>query len=984
MAASAIAGLISAIGTTIAAGGITNLAFGVYANWAAFAAVTAAFTALSAISRSLMDAPTIEAMTGINFNSRDPRGTRKIIYGECRIGGTCVFIGSSTPVGEADNKLLHIVIALAGHSIESIDEIYLNEEKAWDASSGLVAKFDGAAQFFLKPSGGNETTLTSEVSEWTSDHDLWGTAYIHARFDYEGNEDVWTSGVPNISCVVKGKKIFDPREAGHDIDNSSTWEYSNNPALCLYDYMRDDKYGLGEDAANIDQTALIASANICDEDVEINSIGSGVTQKRYTCDGVLDTKASIKSNIETILTGMIGACNYASGKFFINAYAHAEPQTTVISESMLVAPIQLVTRQSRRNLYNAVKGQFISEEENYTLADYPAQIGKTDAGSFVTGDYYYITDVGSTVWTGIGASANTQGIIFKATGAGSGTGKASAYAGADGEIIYLDMNLPMTKNNKRAQRIAKLTMLKSRLQAKIKMTLNMEGMKYKVGDNVKVTNARLGYDEKEFEVDSYRLLPNEGGINVEIEATENASAAYDWLTTDEVDFTTSAETTLYDGTTCIAPTALNITPSSTVMDDGSIQNIIDIDWTASLDAFVDHYEIDYKPSASSVYAQDLTKGSLVPSDVSRDVYHKIKNLPPNTAIDIRVRAVNERGVKSAYLEGTSAATPADYTPKVPSIYRLSKSGSAAPTEGEFTTAAGRDPKDKDVVITTDTSTTPDATHVWYYNLSGTAWVEDNNLVSGDSVIDGSITGTQIKAESVTANKFSGAVTEHSQFYYDYIQSATSSYTTWALAGAPATELGISKNRSLECVCEFSIYNASSTVTKYSVNAKLQVEVPASSPSYFMGDCYYSSTPASNFQWVYATGDYTNSSGTFGYVSVTTAPTTLAAIEGCYYDATNNRTYFLLFKYGSPLVTASGGSHEDLTYHPYGTSAAGAWVDVKSTSPSWFTKSGTSYANVPIKANIGERSEAINFRIQIQSYPTGISAQEVSGSITSRM
>lgn len=46
------------------------------------------------------------------------------------------------------------------------------------------------------------------------------------------------------------------------------------------------------------------------------------------------------------------------------------------------------------------------------------------AGAFVVDKYYKILTVGSTSFTGIGASANTVGVIFKATGVGSGTGTA--------------------------------------------------------------------------------------------------------------------------------------------------------------------------------------------------------------------------------------------------------------------------------------------------------------------------------------------------------------------------------------------------------------------------------------------------------------------------------------------------------------------------------------------------------------------------------
>ena len=68
----------------------------------------------------------------------------------------------------------------------------------------------------------------------------------------------------------------------------------------------------------------------------------------------------------------------------------------------------------------------------YTLKYYKADdpIGTysstaTTAGAFVVGKYYTILTLGDTNFVGDGASANTVGVIFKATNAGSGTGTAN-------------------------------------------------------------------------------------------------------------------------------------------------------------------------------------------------------------------------------------------------------------------------------------------------------------------------------------------------------------------------------------------------------------------------------------------------------------------------------------------------------------------------------------------------------------------------------
>jgi hypothetical protein len=60
------------------------------------------------------------------------------------------------------------------------------------------------------------------------------------------------------------------------------------------------------------------------------------------------------------------------------------------------------------------------------------------AGSFVTGQYYTIREVGTTDFTLIGAVANTVGVLFQATGAGTGTGVAIDQAAATTGLRSLD------------------------------------------------------------------------------------------------------------------------------------------------------------------------------------------------------------------------------------------------------------------------------------------------------------------------------------------------------------------------------------------------------------------------------------------------------------------------------------------------------------------------------------------------------------------
>lgn len=70
----------------------------------------------------------------------------------------------------------------------------------------------------------------------------------------------------------------------------------------------------------------------------------------------------------------------------------------------------------------------IGDNVNFTVSQNPSTSGtgqEVATGAFVNGTSYVITNVGDTNFTAIGASANTVGVIFTATGSGGGTtGKA--------------------------------------------------------------------------------------------------------------------------------------------------------------------------------------------------------------------------------------------------------------------------------------------------------------------------------------------------------------------------------------------------------------------------------------------------------------------------------------------------------------------------------------------------------------------------------
>lgn len=511
----------------IIAGGLSSLAIGAAVGYG----LKATF---DYVMDSMVDDVSVDTMGGRTVTKKDSTATRKIVYGTVRTGGTIVYQENSG----TENEFLHNVVVFSEGEINEISEIYFDDVKVLGLVDGNIRYYnkystnaDGTASqnsdvVDIELSSGASinnalTSLTTYQVEWSEDHDLSKIAHAYIRLRY--SDEIYTNGFPKITAIIKGKHHYDPRQdstataysgsGSQRIDDESTWEYSNNSAVCLLNYMLDDRIGLGESLDAFDAPSLLASMDDCDSDA---TIYNNLTQKKYTCDGIIDSKNSHKANIQNILTSMNGQLLYSGGKYHVKSYKYEIPHSQVVTEDMILGDIDIATKVSRRSLYNRVKGKFVSEEDNYVMTEYPTQI-------------YY--------------EAGTTNLPFEID---------------DGETLYHEYNLPMTTNHIRAQRLARLTMLRSRMQSSIKFSTNAKGLLYTVGDNIKVTNSTLGIIAKVYQIQRLNVRPDtEKGLTVHIEAKENVEEFYNWAITDVLDFDSGQTVSLFSGAVS-APTNLQL------------------------------------------------------------------------------------------------------------------------------------------------------------------------------------------------------------------------------------------------------------------------------------------------------------------------------------------------------------------------------------------------------------------------------------------
>ena len=409
--------------------------------------------------------------------------------------------------------------------------------------------------------------------------------------------------------------------------------------------MLDQSYGLGEVAANINNQSVIDAANLCEEQVTLDA---GGTQDRYQCNGVIDTANQIKANIEQLLASMGGRLTYSGGEYFVDGAEYKAP-TLTFTESDIVSDIQTQTKQSRRGIYNGVKGIFVSEEKNFKVLDYPAQISST-------------------------------------------------YETEDGDPIYLDMALPCVTNNTQAQRLAKIALLKSRQQVVMTMTTNLKGLRVKVGDTIQVTNDRLNYSSKVFEVIDYSLAITDGALGVNLSCIETASAIYDWTTSDEEDFLSGGELALYDGRTVDNVTSVGHTPIGLKGPDGKLITSVDLAWTAPTDAFIEFYIVTVeKDSDGNVFEYQTREPRL-----------RVPELTIGSAYEFIVKAENLVGVRSTGTTLNVASLAGDTTaPSAPTS--TSATGGVRQITAEWTNPTDDDFKHVEVYIA-DSNSIPGSPH----------------------------------------------------------------------------------------------------------------------------------------------------------------------------------------------------------------------------------------------------------------------------------
>ena len=603
---------------------------------------------------------TVESVEFAQESTVSSTAPRRIIYGTAVVGGNIVW-RVSEQTGETQ---LAIVWA---EGCNAINTIFLDGIDVALTNTYPLGYFGGnfVGESFTGLTGHQNLTdsflISKKPSYWDGLHFFAGCAYsyIFLRF----NQTAFPNGFPSVTAEIEGRRIYDPRKdstsgsilynsslgvSSHRLATSSTWQYDDNAALCLLDYMLDSRLGLGESFDSFDQQSLRDAIDICEVGVT-SAIGA---RKRYTCNGSIFADKSHRENIKQILSTMNGKLIYSNGKYYIKPYAYQTAHSQIVDESMIVGAINYSAKQGRADSYNRVKGKFNSLHDGYVVTDYPVQYSSVDADGLT-------------------------------------------YDDKDGETLYLDYNLPLTTHVEDAQRLARLMMLRSRMQATVTFTANMKALAYKVGDTIQFSNAILGFTsgfEKEFEITDYIIQNDiETGITVEITAKEVVQDIYNWEASDAIDYTADDLVEIWDGLVA-APTNLTVTETIFVDDANNPQAAMVIEFDHDSTNQLANFEVRiYDPVAQVIVSTiETVNKSIV-------LNRREAGIAEGLAFIVQVASVSTVGKKSEYIASTTI-TILQQPKQGNSIYYYESNNLNSPTESEFLNRFGFNVADGDVII----------------------------------------------------------------------------------------------------------------------------------------------------------------------------------------------------------------------------------------------------------------------------------------------
>lgn len=538
----------------------------------------------------------------------DPSAPWQVVYGEREIGGALTFIHSSGPNANDPDRHLHLVVTLACHEIHLVKAVYFDGYQVpWDTDlttrptgavnatgifTGLVVmqiNYGTDAQAALSYPVGQTTGHNPVGAKWTTNHRQLGHAHVYFRLTT--NEKVFKNGTPEVTFLVSGRYVTDPR-------TGTSAGGAQNAAMILHDYLTNARFGPGLDPAAFHSARLNQACTDCED---LIPLAGGGNDLRYLMSPFFTADESPGAVAEQMLASMAGHLTYTEGKWSVWAGEARTPVLT-IDEDLILSDVRLLTKTPRIDNFNTVRATFVSVLNGYEETDAP--------------------EVRNT-----------------------------AYVTEDGGVVAEDLTYQYVTQPNTVRRLMKIELNEARQGRFVELTARLAAYRAEPGEWVSLAFARFGWAGESFRVVRSRLQAEAGPDGVPVWAVRLTLkvvevSIFDWSTSDEVTADQYPDTNLPDPFAVQPPSGVTLASGTQhlyVRADGTVFTRLYVSWAAAPDSFVQqggYYEVQYFAAEAML---DWVPFTDVPG-TSTACY--ILDVLDEVGYQVRVRSVNALGARS--------------------------------------------------------------------------------------------------------------------------------------------------------------------------------------------------------------------------------------------------------------------------------------------------------------------------------------------------
>ena len=295
-----------------------------------------------------------DAAKGFQFSTEGEAALLPVLYGRGLLAGVRVYHNTSNVYTDTapaigsqvfansltssrsgvKHEFLTVQTAICFGDIQSCQMVMIDgkpyDDVHFNSAIGSAEYLDegrlmGGHKIHFNPTGGVVDPLMTTNSGLS--RQFTNTAYATAVYALNRDEYQYT-GVPDAKFMCEGLKVYSIIGVKGSRSLSQTKAYSNNPALCLLDYLLNPIYGRGLDVKYLDLESFYYASQICDIQV-LSSValegtfwtrkGGTRSIKLYECNLILSPSRTLRDNVETILETMGQAeLVWSGGKYKIS------------------------------------------------------------------------------------------------------------------------------------------------------------------------------------------------------------------------------------------------------------------------------------------------------------------------------------------------------------------------------------------------------------------------------------------------------------------------------------------------------------------------------------------------------------------------------------------------------------------------------------------------------------------------------------------